>query len=490
MAKNEKEQQGTNKQLPYDIAERFTLDGQPIFEYVNIDNQTGKISYKLHPGIEEELKEAQQGAADNIINLIERMIAGNPPYEQLQKWQNTLDTFYKTAIDGAALVDELRDLRPYISAELEKGDYKFLEEYKDRGKRYTLSEILDLLIDPNSDFAPILNAARAARDAADKMPKIRYNAGTDLKASTDKLANLFFSLAAPADIHSGQRTMVNIPRSDMIPLQYENDGAQNITLFYDFTYDEEQLNKLGISKTFDSQDHFLASILDTLYLENNKTVSLTKIWHELCGTGSPSADQLTPIYNRLIRGLSTIIIIDDKDVQEAYGNNPGTKYKEIVSPVMPLQIASEKFKSNGKVANATIKINQLSPFFMLSQSTGQMSEWKKEILHLYSGRKTTRYYSVLQCLMQHISKIRAKGTPPTGSKLPYLEFYNRNKDKSYRAKELTRSMVYRLLDEVFIPAGYVQTYEEDQDGEPGIIIICTPEAALNVGNKLLLDNKQ
>ena len=38
-------------------------------------------------------------------------------------------------------------------------------------------------------------------------------------------------------------------------------------------------------------------------------------------------------------------------------------------------------------------------------------------------------------------------------------------------------MAYRLLDEVFIPAGYVKSYKEDGKGEPGIVLKCTKNVA-------------
>lgn len=480
MEKDKQGQPGNYTGSQADI-KRFEIDGRPIFESLNIDDMTGEISYKLNPDIEEDLKAAQQGAAQNIAAVIERMLTGNPPYERLQKWQSMLDAFYTETKDGEALVDELRGLRKYIDAEINSGKYEDIKA-KAGEKQYTLSELLDLLADPNSEFASILDAARAAKAAADNMPQVRYNTGTDLTASTDKLASLFFSLSAPANIHSGQRTMVNISRRDMIPLQYEKDSEKDITLFYDFNFNEAQLSRLGIGTTFNSLDYFIGAIFDTLYLEGNRRVSLTKVWHELGGKGSPTADQLTPLYKIMVRGLSTTLTMDDKDVQEALGNSPGAKYKEIISPVMPIQILSEKFKANGKVANATIQINQLSPFFMLSQSTGQYATWPKEILQLYSGRKTTRYYSVMHCLMQHIA--RADGH------ISYSEFYERNKDKSYRAKELTRTMIYTLLDQVFKPAGYVKTYEEDQGVDPGIIIKCNPGAMIRGDNKLLIEAKQ
>ena len=501
-----------------DLAGMLTIDGKPALENIQVDPETGDlISIELSTAITEQLHErAKQAAAaafdmlvksdTDIIELQQQLISAKKESESLdiKRLREPINTIIDTFINEdtrsllrdvsrdlnavTSILDEIEELRPIIEEELKKPGYN--------GK--TLDELLrqyrpiELAFLPESDdlYRAIIAARSMRGDPAGQLPQISYNAGAELQTSTDKLSNLFFSLAAPAKIISGQRTMLNIPRSEMIPLEYDSPGGQDVTVFYDFNFNDAQLMRLGINKEFDSQDYFIASILDTLFLENNYTVSLTKIWHELGGKGSPTSDQLTPIYNRLVRGLSTTIVIDDKEIQEAQGNKPGDKYKEIVSPVMPVQIASEKFRSNGKVANATIKINQLSPLFLLSQSTGQFTTWKKEIMQLYGGRKTTRYFSVMQCLMQHIARINRAGGADPDNKLTYTECYNRNKDRTSRDKQLTREMIYRLLNDVFIPAGYVRNYAEDSSGDPGVIVECTPNTAAIECNKYLFSNDQ
>ena len=320
-------------------------------------------------------------------------------------------------------------------------------------------------------------ADRVGVKETENLPHIKYNKGTELKTSTDKLT-------APKSKASGQREMLPIPREEMIPLKYESDrkNAAPITLFYDFFYNDNQLKRLGIDGGFDSYDFFITAVFDNLLLEGNETVSLSKVWRELGNTGSPNTTQLTELYKRAVRGATTTITIDDSEVQEAWGNNPNDKYTEIISPVMPLQIRGEKFIANGNVAKAEIKILSLSPFFALSQSIGHFTTWKKEILQLYTGRKTSRYYTVLHYLMAQIAWLRNPHSTRS-NKITYKELYEYNNDKSTRAKQLTRDMAYRLLDEVFIPSGYILSYKEDSKGEAGISLKYSKSGAARLNDK-------
>lgn len=389
--------------------------------------------------------------------------------EMLREIRDTYKPFFD-------LLDEIDQLRPYISAELKKPEYngKSLDDLLDE---YTPREMMDL---PEDSL--LLKAIEAAKDAAIKdgiLPQIRYNVGTELQASTDKLSNVFFSIAAPKSKNyiSGQREMLNIPREEMIPLKYEHDGAaKQITLFYDFFPNESQLKKLGLDSKFDSYDYLISTVLDNLLLEDNDTVSLTKVWHELGNAKSPNSSQLTELYKRIARGATTIVTIDDEQVQKAWGNDTDGTYNEIISPLMPVQIHGEKFIANGNVAKAQLRINGLSPFFVLSQNIGHYSTWKKEILQLYTGRKTTRYYSVFHFLMAQIGWMRNPNSKRS-NKITYESLYNYTGDASTRSRQLTRDMMYRLLDEVFIPAGYIKSYKEDNSGKPGVKLNYTKNAA-------------
>ena len=278
------------------------------------------------------------------------------------------------------------------------------------------------------------------------------------------------------------------PRSTMTELSYERKGAkEEISLYYDYFTNESELKKRGITNKFDSYDFFISAVSDNLLLEGNNVVSLTKFWHELGNDTSPSTAQLTELYKRLVKGATTIVTIDDSNVQKAWGNS---KYGEIISPLIPVTIKGERFIANGNVATATIFINNLSPFFALSKSLGHYTTWKKDVLRLYTGRKTPRYYAVLQYLMTQIGWLRNSNSTRS-NKITYQDLCEYTNDTSTRGQQLTRDMAYRLLDEVFIPVGYIKSYKEDASGELGIKVAYSPNtAALPTPKKKKPQNKK
>lgn len=340
-----------------------------------------------------------------------------------------------------------------------------------RGREFDfVSYVINFIID-QYDTDTLAAMAEETDEKIDTLPRVRYNKGKDLKTSTDKLTNLFFSLAAPKTkgVSAGQR--------EMIPLKYEHgEKSKEITLFYDYSFNEKIMKDLGLSLSFDSYDFFVSAVCDNLYLQGNNVVSLTKIWRAMDDGSSPSTKQLNELYESLVKGATTTMYLDDREVREAWGIDTSKTYNEIISPVMPLQIKGEKFKSNGAVANAQVVINNLSPFFALSQSIGHYTTWNKDILTMYTGKRTKRYYRVLHFLMIQIGWLR-NPISSRSNKITYKSLYAYTGDKTTRARQLARDMAYRLLDEVFIPAGYVKSYKEDNKGEPGIVLKCTKNVA-------------
>jgi len=293
---------------------------------------------------------------------------------------------------------------------------------------------------------------------APQLPAIHYINSNEFRTVTDKLANVFFAFNAPigGDYVNGQRTM--------IPLKYEGKKSKKeITLFYDYVFNEDIIKAFGLQKRFDDYDFFVMSTLDNLKYEGNEVVSLTKIWHEMGNTGTPGAKHLTELTNSLRKGLSTTITVDDKQVKEAWGQDV-SKYHELISPAMPVQILTEKFTANGNTAAGMVKINSFSPFFLVAQPLGHFGAWNKDILRLYGGRRTKRYYAVMHYLIREIGWM-LNDKSKRNNKLALQSLYSYAGDKTPRAKQLTKNIAYRLLDEVFIPTGYIKSYKEDaQDG--------------------------
>lgn len=373
------------------------------------------------------------------------------------------------AISEAA--QDMQDLAPFLAMELEElerdpqiSDMTMMELLNNQGGEL-FRQAVERAQKRKAEFEETQNTIAAVEWVAEDLPRIKYNPTTKLETVTDKLANVFYSLAAPAGGFGG----LNGQRQ-MIPLKYEGKKSKKeITLFYDYVYDETTLAKYSLSKEFDDFDFFVMTILDNLFVEGNTAVTLTKIYNEMGNTKSPNPEQLEPILNSLIKGMSTIITIDDMEVQKAWNIGPNGKYHVITSPVIPVQLGTERFLVNGRISNGFVRINARSPFLQVAAPLGHVTAWDKEILKLYKGRRTKRYYSVLRFLMMQIGWMR-NSKSKRSNKILYDALYSHTGDRSTRAKQLTRDMMYRLLDDVFIPAQYVTSYKEDGKGNPGVIL--------------------
>lgn len=334
----------------------------------------------------------------------------------------------------------------------------FNSRAREEGKPATKHETLEV-------FLSFVREEHPEEPPGDNLPRIQYKKTTDLKTATDKLVNVFFSLSAPEP-----RAAINGQvRMTGWPVRYEGrKSKKEITLFYDYSWNEETLKRYGLDKNFSDLDFFAMSACDNLFAAGNDTVSLARIYTEMGGRAEGvTGKQLEPIYYSLLKGQSTILTIDDSDVMRAWGNKQDGKYHEIISPVMPVVLGNERFIANGKLANGYVKITAFSPFRRIAEALGHITAWDKDVLRLYSGRKTKRYYSVLRFLMTQIAWMR-NGT--RSNKILYSSLYSHTGDTSTRDKQLARDMMYRLLNEVFIPTEYVKSYIEEAEPTPGVVL--------------------
>ncbi len=351
----------------------------------------------------------------------------------------------------------------------------------------TIDELADLIKRLRPFITDLMKAAAAVRqqeeppteetsDIAETLPRVKYHPSSErMKISTDKLTNVFFSFATPAlpPPIDGQR--------QMLLLKYEGANAnKEITLYYDVSYDDNKLKEFNIEKGFDGYDFFVASIIDKLFDDGNTNVSYTKILEEMGeanGKNRPAPDMLERLWKTLFKGSTTRVYINDREVQIAWGNTKEEDtYTEKVRSVLPIDIENERFVVSGLIAKGTIKINSHTVFREISESLGHLDAWDTKILRLYTGRKTDRYWNLMQGLINTIGWMRS----PHGKRSPKLLYslvYTWNNDTTKKTQHSSRNMVFRLLDEVFIPAGYVKKYKEAEDGS-GIMLTVTKKQNL------------
>ena len=316
-------------------------------------------------------------------------------------------------------------------------------------------------------FPQYLRIFKATNENADKiapLQQITYSNSEKLKTSTDKLTNEFFSaLGMPNRKYTddGQLSYTEIPYTKT---QKGKTKKLSIPLLYTFDHDMDALKQMNLPANFGNDfEFFVTAIMDNLHREGNDLVSLSKVYHEVYGTkNSPSVEGITEIANALRKGIATTVYINDKQVQEAWGNRSENEtYNEIVSPAIPVQFVSERFMANGKTASGKVLINGYSPFYMLAKSIDHRTSWDKDVLRLYTGRRTKRYFRILRYLMGQIGWMRNDNSKRR-NKMLFKTIYEQTGEKKSRDKQLAKQMVYRLLDEVFIPLGYVKAYKEDE----------------------------
>ena len=446
---------------------------EDIAELNNKVKEFGEAIGKLQsPDISQEARELIKESLENLNQIVKQAtLTGLNDFKAFTDsadWGDLRDTISyiaEHAEELKAALDEFQELRPFIEKEIKKPEYDgaTFEDLKTQGTDPITGEVI-----PGSSFDKAIKAAAAAMGAAELL-RINYKSSTELKLLTDKFSNKFFSLVAPPPINTvanGQMQFTN--------LKYENDKSKKkITLLYDYTFNNEIIKKFNLSPEFDGQSFFVSSIIDNLLDEGNNVVSLTKIWHELGNEGSPNSENLTNLLNIIRLGMSTIVTVNFSDVYEAWGvETNGKKVNELISPVMPVQILNEKFISNGRTANAQINITGHTPFYIVGNPISHVTTWNKDVLRLYKGKRTRRYYNVLQFILCRIAYIGNPNSNCLTDKINYEALFEHNGDKTSRDKQLTLKMLYRLFDEVFKPTGDLIRYEEVTTGKPGVKITC------------------
>jgi len=374
----------------------------------------------------------------------------------------------------AAAIEDYKSLEPFILEELNKAG-------KDAEALATIyRESIDENgeIRPESPFFEILQRARAERDKEEprQLPTVQYKGGQKLKVSTDKLTTTFFGIGAPTKknlakgLMKGQITFEQL-RNAGNAVKYERDGDAELSLFYDFLPDEKTLKKYGIPEDFTDFDFFVMTIIDNLHAEGNDIVTVSKVCKEI-GLKDAGGPQVKKVMLSLMKGLSTTVTINITDLKREWGINiSGEKESLIISPAIPVMIDADQYNVNGKFSDGCIKITEFSPFYRISAAIkgGRFSTWPKEILQLYQGRRTDRYYSVMRYLLREIGWLKAPHST-RNNKLTYSDLYENTGDRTTRAKQLTEDMLHTLLDDVFIPAGVISEYKAEKRGEPGVIL--------------------
>lgn len=308
--------------------------------------------------------------------------------------------------------------------------------------------------------------ARKDREAGaerENMPVVTYTNKPGIELTTDKLMTVFFGANAPAP--RGQ-----IPgQMTFIPVKYEKTGAPEITLYYTYDFDNDLFTRLKLEKKIDDEDYFILSFIAGYWRAGEKVVSVAKLYKDMTGE-NPNNRQLTTLTNRLMKIAGTNIFINDREVRKAWGIEDEKKtYKEILTPLAPIKVGTERFVTRGQVVEAGIEILAEPDIVKLGYEMGQFTTVPKNLLHVKkkNGRglsRTPRFYRVLHFLIRRIASIKSGRL---SAKILYETFYSEIGETTARGKRLALDCMYTILDHFKDCDHWITGYREETTATTG-----------------------
>lgn len=358
--------------------------------------------------------------------------------------------------------ENIKALAPYID--------KVLQENPKAYKDITINDVINntdayfVPLDPADEItAKIIKKARQKKSAEEARAKqketikviepqgkVTYNQANDFKTTSTKLANAFFNYAPPVNVIDGQLALNTL---------YSDKNGKQISVLSSYSFNEKILNEYGItSREFTDFDYFVAMVCTNLFENGNQKISLTKLWHELGNPRTPNTRQLQELQKTLIKGLTTTIRISNREILEAY-NKDTKSYTDIISPVMPVVINEEHNRVNGNITSGTIYILAKSPFMLVAEPLDQITQWNKDILKLYKGSRTQKYWRVLRYLMREIGWM--KNDSKRHPVITFKKLFEDTQAKRTEDRNTILKLTEDLLKDVFVVCGSIKEFKID-----------------------------
>lgn len=402
-----------------------------------------------------------------------------------------LYTQYGVMLDGLAelmesnpkfaLFDEMQgDLAPYIEEELKKPKYsgKTIEELIDEAE-----ETDDGLFAEESLLMQAVNAARAAAgettakeepaQAGELQKAPIHQSIAEMDFSTDHLPYIFFGGTLPNPAKEeipGQLSFTPIKED------YSGDGHAESFIYWHYFIDEATFEKLGLSKVYDYEDYFILCVLFTERVLGNSVISPTALYRDVYGK-DPGDDDLETFKKRLQKLDATRIYINNHDLMETWkGVDPDATYIEGLYHLINIDFTVERFLFNGKVAKEVIHIGEVPALLRIGADINRMTKIPKSAFYVVDYktgnrvRNTPRYWHALIYLTRCVAQMK-NGSRKT--KILYDTLYSELHAKKPREKQLTRDVVYKILEH-WRRIGWIKAYKEETTkttGKTGIKII-------------------
>ena len=419
-----------NKKSNIDLREiKLTAAGEPL----PLNPDTGKIEIA-------KLTDAQKTELEAATRELREAIKKATGVFHGDKWRQLFQAIREDILPLQELIDEIEALEPFIKAELKKEEYGGITF--DDIMEHTPRELLELRHDPNSNIYKIFEAAKAAREKAERVTIQHTN---DIEYPLDKISGKAWNLLT--EDTNGQLKIA----FEMLPKK-KNLQA---TAYYSINFDSLGDN-VKITKRLQPFDKRVYIAVSALFNAGNDIITATQIYYAMGNTGKPGAKHIKKIDDALSKMTGAKITLDNAQEAEALkGKYPHFKYDGSLLPIERITAIV-----NGQISESAIHIFREPPLMTFAKERKQVTTIDVKLLQSPIN-KTDANLLIDDYLIDRISK--AKNGKHKTCRILYKTLFEHADIKTKMQKQRAPEKVEKYLA-YYQQQGFIKKYIMQADG--------------------------
>ena len=432
-----------------------------------INPDTGKIDFdKLTDEQRAQLEEVAQQAREAIekalpvitpgmkafadtINRMTEAIQKNIDFDRMQAAFETLSKSYSAdkwrdimqqLQPLQELIEEIEELKPFIIAELKKGEYDGLTF--DDIIKHTPGELLEMRADPDSLIYNVFEAAKAAQAETER---VTIQHADNVEYPLDKISGNAWNLLTE---DTGGQLAVTF---DLLPKKRDLQATAYYSINFDALGDNVKITKRLLP--FDKRVYIAAS---ALFNAGNDVITATQIHYAMGNTRNPSPNQIKKIDDAISKMTGARITLDNRHEHDALkGKYPLFQYDGSLLPIERITAII-----NGQVTESAIHIFREPPLMTFAKERKQVTTIDVALLQSPIS-KTDANLSIDDYLIDRISK--AKNGKGNKSRILFKTLYEHAGITTPKQKQRAPEKVEKYLNH-YQQQGFIKRYTTQADG--------------------------
>lgn len=387
----------------------------------------------------QEMQAAFSGIGETAIEAFRNAQAA-ARFTQSESWQKIRETLKEIAESAPLwleIITEITELQPFIDAELKKPDYegKSFDELYETGIDDETGDII-----PDSLFAKLITAARAAREAA--QPKTAIKRAQTIEYPLDKPNSIIWNLLEKDTRGQISFNLAKVGSKKQIPAYY--------AINFDDLGDDIQITKRLLPT-----DKRVYIAISALYNAENNVITLTQIYYAMGYTGRPGTKDLTRINESITKMTGAKIFFDNKAEADAYKNYTRFKYD---GSLLPLERGTAIV--NGQLADAAIHIFREPPLITFAKQRRQITSVDVKLLQSPVS-KTDANLQIEDYLLERIS--RAQNGKGKSCRILFETLYKHTNITTKKQKQRAPAKIEKYL-QYYKQQEFLTDYTIETDG--------------------------